>query len=64
MGIQKITYYVIACDKCGRFLEDDAGELAENIAKKERAVKLAEEYGWICVGRNSWRCRKCKEESL
>ena len=62
MGIRKRTYYTVECNHCGKLLEDDAGELVGLTTKREQAVRTAEQYGWFCIGKDTWRCTDYKED--
>lgn len=59
MGIRKRFWYTVECNHCDSILEDDAGDIAGITNTKEQAESLAREYGWLQVGKDTWKCSNC-----
>lgn len=60
MGLERVTFYTIRCNKCSSLLEDWTGEIGR-LTKDNRklAEELAEEQGFKKISANTWICPNC-----
>ncbi len=61
MGLRKITYYTIECNKCKCVVEDYSGELTEK--NKEAIKRTAKSFGFIQKGTDTWLCPECAKSN-
>lgn len=57
MGIKKMVYYTVKCNKCGTLLEDYVGDIPAR--RRSDAEDIARDNGFIQMGPNSWLCPEC-----
>ncbi len=60
MGVVKVTFYSVECNRCKCLLEDYSGELARLTYDRKIAERTAEEYGFLRIGKNTWLCPECR----
>ena len=61
MGIVKVTFYSVECNRCKCLLEDYFGELARMTYSREMAEEMAKEHGFLRTGKNTWICPECRK---
>jgi|GEM_PF-2650174 len=57
VGLRRIVYYTIECNKCKSPVEDYAGELTER--NKESIKSIAKSYGFVQMNKDTWICPEC-----
>lgn len=61
MGVKKLSYYTVQCNKCLSVLEDYVGEVAGFTTRREKAEDYARESGFKQIGKNTWICPACQK---
>lgn len=59
MGIERIVYHSVRCDKCRILLDSYKEELPRLRPNRTVAAKVASEHGFIKTESNVWLCPKC-----
>lgn len=57
MGVKRMIYYTVKCNKCGTLLEDYVGDIPAR--KRSAAETIARNEGFIQVSANKWLCPDC-----
>ena len=63
MGIERIVYYSVRCDKCRTLLDEYDNTLSKYKVNRAIASKIANENGFIKTESNLWLCPKCADKS-
>lgn len=59
MGVEKIVYYSIRCDKCKCLLNDYKENISRFKTNRNVATRIAQDVGFIKTESNKWFCPKC-----
>ena len=60
MGVVKISYYTVRCNRCNDITESSTGDLMTR--KRTDAEEIARECGYLQIGKNTWLCPECQKE--
>lgn len=61
MGLKKVIYYSLECDKCQRVAKDSKG--VHLAIKKEAITEMAIKYGFVKKNKNTWLCPECAKKN-
>ena len=59
MGIKRIVYHSVECDKCKITLDDYKEELPKIRPNRIMVKKIADEFGFVKTENNMWLCPIC-----
>lgn len=62
MGIEKIVYHSIRCDKCKCLLNDYKENISRLKINRNVAVRIAQEVGFVKTDLNQWLCPNCAKD--
>lgn len=59
MGIERIVYHSVGCDKCKKVLDDYEDNLSRIKPNRIMVTKIAENHGFVRTKFNTWLCPDC-----
>lgn len=63
MGIERVVFYTIRCNRCNWTLEDFIGEVCRTTENnRPLAERLARKNGFLQITANRWICPNCVKE--
>lgn len=64
MGIEKVVFYSVKCDRCKNSLEDYETDVPRSMKNRTIAAKVAENNGFLKIRANTWLCPKCAKMNV
>ncbi len=64
MGVEKMVYHSVRCDKCKRLLNDYKESIARLKINRNVAIRIAQEIGFVKTESNQWLCPSCAKDLL